>query len=240
MSQYGIQTQPNIDRQIEVNFQGKVFERFPVKTPIVNLGDDLFTVIRENALPAFQPGDFIVMSEKMVSITQRRVVHQSEVKVSRLAKLICRYVTKYPDDVGFENPLKMQVAIDQAGYLRMLFAVAIGGVMKFVFGKPGWFYIIAGNDVAAIDGFNPIAVKPFNEYAILSPANPDELCNRIEAELGIPAAVVDASNITTHTLGKSNGLKYSSESLKQILAGNPMGQGDEQTPILLIRKRASH
>lgn len=239
MSEFGIQTTPNADRQIEVNFQGKVFERFPVKTPIVNIGDDLFKVIRENALPSIQPGDFLVMSEKMVSISQNRVVHESQVKVTRLAQLICKYVTKYPDDVGFENPKKMQVAIDQAGYFRMLFAVAIGGVMKFVFGKPGWFYIIAGNDVAAIDGFNPIAVKPFNEYAILSPAEPDNLCNRIETELGIPAAIVDASNITTHTLGKSAGLKYSAESLKQILAGNPMGQGDEQTPMLIIRKRLS-
>jgi F420-0:gamma-glutamyl ligase-like protein len=234
---FGIQTQPNPDRTMEVEMDGEIYVRYPIKTRLVNLGDDYMEVVKTFAVPHFQPGDIITLSEKMIGICQKRVVHESEVEASWLAKLIAKYVTKYSDDVGWENPKKIQVAIEQVGYPRSMLAVAVGGVMKFVFKKPGWYYEIMGRDVAAIDGFNPIAIPPFNEYATLAPANPDGVCNRIENETGVPAAIVDASNVAVHILGKSDVMPYTEAQLIKLLEGNPAGQEDEQTPIILIRPK---
>jgi hypothetical protein len=236
MSEYGLRTEANPHRELTQEFNGTTYYRYPIRVPMVQIGDSYIELIKTYAAPEFKPGEdiFIVLSEKVISICQKRVIHQSEVEPTWLAKLICRFVTKYPNDVGFENPRKMQVAINQAGYLRMIAAIVIGGIAKFVFGKRGLFYSIAGNGVAEIDGFNPIAVAPFNEYAILGPAEPDATMDHIEKETGIPAIVVDASNVGFKILGRSSGVKISNTDVIAIMKGNPMGQGKEQTPIILV------
>lgn len=234
----GVQTQANPGREIDIVVNQRVYKRLPVKTRLINLGDNYIEIAREYVQPFVQPGDFVTISEKVIAICQQRVVHESKVKASWLAKLICRYVTKYPDDVGFENPKKMQVAINEAGYLRMILAVGIGGIMKYVFGKPGWFYRIAGNNINAIDGFNPIAIPPFNEYAMLAPAEPDKVCAEIEDAIGVPAVIVDANNVNTEIMGTSPGIAVmhlNHDDIRQIVQGNPMGQEDEHTPFLIIR-----
>lgn len=235
----GIQTTANPDRTLDIEADGVTYHRYPVKTPLVNIGDSYLDLMATYVKPYFQVGDFIAISEKVISICQKRVVHESEVEPGWLAKLICKFVTKYPDDVGFENPRKMQVAINEAGFLRMIAAVVGGGIMKYVFRKPGYFYIIAGNNINAIDGFNPIAIPPFNQYAMLSPAEPDKVCDEIYQQFGMPATIVDANNVNTEILGKGEVLVQAgldNLQLRKILLGNPMGQEDEHTPVLIVRK----
>jgi hypothetical protein len=239
-SNFGIQTEANPERTLDIDVAGTTYHRYPTRTPLINIGDSYMDMIKNYAVPHIQPGDFLAISEKVISICQKRVIHISEVKESSLAKLICRFVTKYPDDVGFENPKKMQVAINEAGYLRMIAAVIGGGIMKYVFRQPGWFYRIAGNQINAIDGFNPIAIPPFNEYAMLAPANADGVCNEIETAFGVPTTIVDANNVATEILGRSDGFKTKfsmiDKDIQAVLAGNPMGQEDEHTPMLIVRK----
>lgn len=236
MSEFGLRTQANPERELIIELNGKTYYRYPIRVPMVNIGDSYLDLISKFALPEFRPGqdDCIVVSEKVISICQKRVVHESEVEPTWLAKLICKYVTKYPKDVGFENPRKMQVGINQAGYVRTVLAVVIGGIAKFAFKKKGLFYTIMGNGVAEIDGFNPIAVPPFNEYAILGPAMPNETCEEIQQQVGIPTVIVDASNVATKVLGKSSAVPFTDREIERLILGNPMGQGREQTPIILI------
>lgn len=237
MSDYGLKTTPNPERQLTIEVDGQTYYRYPIRVPMVSIGDSYIELINKYALPEFKEEDScIVLSEKVISICQKRVVHQSEVQPSWLAKLICKYVTKYPNDVGFENPRKMQVGINQAGYIRTILAVAIGGIAKFLFKKRGIFYVIMGNGVAEIDGFNPIAVAPFNEYAILGPEKPNETAQEIQEVTNIPSVIVDASNVATKVLGKSKNVPFTDLQIQQLLLGNPMGQGREQTPIILITK----
>lgn len=238
MSNLGLQTAANPDRTIDISYDGVIYHRYPVKTDLVNIGDSYIDMIEKYAKQFIQPGDLLAISEKVISICQKRVIHESEVQPGWLAKLICRFVTKYPDDVGFENPRKMQVAINEAGFLRMIFAVGIGGLAKYLFGKRGWFYIIAGNNINAIDGFNPIAIPPFNQYAMLAPAEPDKVCDEIADKFGVMCTIVDANNVNTEILGASRNISptFTRQDLQKILAGNPMGQEDEHTPMLLVRK----
>src|SRR5690349_22940802 len=114
---------------------------------MVKFGDSLDDLIREYALPLAKPGDWIALSEKVVSVCQNNVRHISDVKAGWLAKLIVKGVKKYPHDIGFSLPEKMQVAVDLAGQPRMMLAMFLGTLGKVV-GVHGIFWRVAGHRVS--------------------------------------------------------------------------------------------
>lgn len=242
MAQYGFQHTANPGRQLSINIEGKTYERYPVATPWIQIGTELNDVIEQYAKDAFQKGDILCIASKLVSVCNKLVVHRSEVKVTWLAKFIVKFVTKWPNDVGYDNPPKMQVAIDRVGYPRMILAIVVGGVLKLL-GKRGYFYKIAGHQINAIDGFIPHATPPFNEYAFLPPTAEycEQLAKRIENRFGVGVAILDGNNIENHVFGMSPAVKtkFSKERLKEILSGNPQGQDDDGviTPMLIIREK---
>jgi len=77
---------------------------------------------------------------------------------------------------------------------------------------------------------------PYTEYAILPPKYPKETCNNIEKNLRIKTIIIDGNNINTEIIAVSDGVKISNQILREILIDNPMGQDDELTPFILIRK----
>jgi len=212
------------------------YERIPVKTHLIHIKEPLLPIIEKYIIPKIIKDDFIAISEKFVTISQGRIVHESVVHPSWLAKLVVRGVKKYKNDIGYSHPRKMQVAIMQAGAWRIFWAMIIGGITR-IFGRHGDFYRIAGHRVSEIDGFNPDAVPPFNEYAMIGPANPSKVCQEIEDKYKIPAAIVDANNINTEILGASDKIGASKETIRKILLDNPMGQNDELTPVVIVRKK---
>jgi hypothetical protein len=124
----------------------------------------------------------------------------------------------------------------QAGWFRMLFAMIFGGLSRLILRRRGDFWRIAGHRVSEIDGFNPKAMPPFNEFAMLGPGDPEKTCNEIEEKFGIPTTIIDGNNINVEILGMSKSLPVSKADARLILLDNPMGQDDELTPIILIRK----
>ncbi len=210
--------------------------RLPIKTHLIHIKEPIEPIITKYVLPKIKAGDFIVISEKFITISQGRVIHKSAVHPGLLAKLVVLGVTKYKNDIGYSSPYKMQVAIYQAGWWRILLAMIIGGITRF-FGRRGDFYRIADHRISEIDGFNPDAIKPFDEYAMLGPDNPDRVCQSIEDKFNIPSVIVDANNINTEVLGMSKKIDLTKDEIKKVLHDNPMGQGDELTPIVIIRKK---
>jgi hypothetical protein len=217
-----------------VEIEGQTYERIGVRTRMIGFGDDLDALVREYAAPLVQPGDWIALSEKVVSVCQNNARHISTVKVRWLARLIVKGVKKYPEDIAWEHPAKMQVAVDMAGYPRMLAALVLGGLTRLV-GIHGVFWRIAGR-VSEIDGFNPRAMYPYTEYAILPPRDPERVVQRIEDELDIPATIIDGNNINTKVISVSRGLPVDARLVRLILLDNPMGQDEEMTPIILVRE----
>jgi hypothetical protein len=239
-TQFGMLEFPNPGREFYKEYGRYRYARYPVRTHLVQIGEDYMSVIKKYAAPSLQPGDLLVLSEKFIGISQKRVVHESQIHAGWLARLICKFTTKYSNDIAWENPKKMQVAINEAGMFRAIYAVIWGGIRKYIFRRPGVFYEIMGRDIAAIDGFNPIAIPPFNEYAMLAPEKPNKVCQEIEKAVGVPTVIVDASNVAVHLLGKSgrvhSELKLEPRDVEALMEGNPMGQGREQTPIAILRK----
>jgi len=235
---YGIKSEANHKRELYQEVDGIKYARYPVATPIVNIGDDLMKFIDTYARPYYKKGDIFCISSKIISITQKFVVHRSEIKISPLARLIVKFVKKWPNDYGYSLPEKMQVAINMVGYPRMIVAL-IGGTFMKLLGKPGYFYRIAGNNINAIDGFIPTAMKPFNEYAFLPPKNGDAIADTIEKKFGMQTAIIDGNNVDNNIMGYSSLLRksFTKEKLMQILKGNPQGQDDDGdiTPMLIVR-----
>jgi hypothetical protein len=214
------------------------YQRIAIKTHKVMFGEDIVGVINQHAGTQLQQGDMLCLSQKVVAIAENNVVHISQVKAGLLAKLICRFVTKWPNDIGFSRPEKMQVAIQSAGYPRMILAVVVGGITR-LFGRRGDFYRIAGNKVSEIDGFNPKAMPPFDQYAMVPVADETAVCEKIEIATGCPAYIIDGNNINVKVVAMSQGFAahgLSAADLRLIMLDNPMGQDDELTPIFIIRK----
>jgi len=224
-----------MEKEIPITVEGKKYSRLPIKSHLIHIKEDISPILENSVKPNMQKGDWIAISEKYITISQGRVVHRSAVKPGWLAKFIVLGVKKYPDDIGFAEPYKMQVAIWQAGWWRMFFAMIFGAITR-VLGRHGDFYRIAGNRISEIDGFNPHAIPPFNEFAMLGPANPPKDAQDIEDKYGIPTVIIDGNNINVEVLGVSKGVPVSKELARLILLDNPMGQNDEMTPIVIVRE----
>jgi hypothetical protein len=220
-----------------ITVEGRTFQRWGVRTHKVAFGDDLMALVRTYAVPVARPGDWIALSEKVVSVCQNNVRHISTVKEQWLARLIVKGVTKYPKDIAWSHPKKMQAAIDMAGYPRMLAATFFGAITRAV-GIRGVFWQIAGR-VSEIDGFNPDSMWPYTEYVVLPPKDPERVCQGVEDELGIPAEIIDGNNIDVKIIAQSRRLPVDMRLSRLVLLDNPMGQDDEMTPIILVREERS-
>ena len=67
----------------------------------------------------------------------------------------------------------------------------LGGLSRLLLRRRGDFYRIAGHRISEIDGFNPDAMAPFDEFAMIGPGKPNEFCQRLEDKYKIPAAIID-------------------------------------------------
>ncbi len=215
---------------------GVTYERYAIPTRFVNIGDDYIEFMQEFAKPHMQEGDFLSISEKIIALCQKRIVYRKDIHPGFWAKLLCKFVRVTPAGPGAGTPYKMQLIIMLCGLPRVLFAAACSAVTK-LFGKKGVFYKVCGHDVDGIDGLidYDISYQEYVNYGILNPENPSGVCNEIEEKLGIPCMIVDACDISVEVLGKSKGLTLSNDTLAEVVRDNPAGQGDECTPIILIR-----
>lgn len=222
-------------RAVEMQLEEGVFQRIPIKTHFVTVGENYFDLIDTYVVPHYQPGDVLVMSEKVVSLCQKRVVYKKDLKVTWLARLLSRFATRNPAGPAMDNVYKMQVAINLNGRFKTLLAAVIGGIGK-LFGVRGLFYKILGPEVAGIDGFCVVGFEYYADKGILTPENPSAVCNEIKQHRGIDCIIVDANDLGVTILGKNRDNPYSDELLKLVIKDNPAGQGNEQTPFVLVRE----
>ena len=69
---------------------GIAYERVCVKTHMIHIKEEFDPLIEKYVKPLIQTGDWIAISEKVVTISQGRVVHESVIHPGWLAKLIVR------------------------------------------------------------------------------------------------------------------------------------------------------
>ncbi len=217
-----------------IDVSGRSYLRIPIKTRIVMPEDDIVAVAREYAGEQAEPGDILFVSEKVVAITQGRAVPTDTIRVSWLAQRLWPFVRQVPYGIGLRNPYSMQCAIDECGAGRILLAAVVGAVGKFI-GRRGDFYRIAGVQAAAIDAPGTAGIPEFRNCVIKAPKDPDRVAQSLADALGCGAAVVDVNDIDSAVLGVSRGVDP--EEVRLALKDNPLGQGAEQTPMGILRRR---
>jgi hypothetical protein len=227
---------PGIQPAKRIVVDGIAYDRYAIKVPrLIAFGENLEATLNEFVKPHYKPGDWVMISEKLVSISENKVRHISTVKVTWLARFIQKGVKKHKNMTAWDNPAKIQVAIEEAGLWRIIPAIIFGGIGK-IFRIRGLFWIIAGSRVSEIDGFTPEDMYPYTEWAVLPPSNAQRSCEEVEKNVGISAVTADANYINVKIVGVSKGVGLDKKTVRLILLDNPIGQGNKMTPFALVRR----
>ncbi|MBI4004537.1 asparagine synthase (glutamine-hydrolyzing) [Candidatus Roizmanbacteria bacterium] len=246
---------PNPQKELKINIDGKVYVRFPVHTDVIQKGDVVsrkvikYTngflnqlLIKSNFRRLHSKEWFVVLSEKIVAIAQGRSYFIWDINPGFWAKTLASFVTKTPYGIGLGSPWTMQLAINEVGTVRILFAATVASIAK-LFGAKGLFYTIAGGNIRAIDGPTEYSLYPSNVSAKLPPKNPKKVAKILHEELAKSLSktklrnfkgvvIIDANDLGRNVLGNSTG--YKNELIENIFRDNPMGQANEQTPIVIV------
>lgn len=210
------------------------FSRQAVKTHFVQIGENYIDLMEQYIKPIYQPGDIVSISEKVISLCQKRVIYKKDMKLSFLAKFLSKFASHSEAGIGVDSVWKMQFAIDHCGALKIIWAAICGGIGK-LFGKKGVFYDIAGQEVRGLDGFYDHAFQAYGDFGIRLPEDPDRVCNEIYEKTGIAAMVVDANDFTCDILGVADTIPFTRQQLAEMILDNPAGQSTQMTPFILIR-----
>ena len=203
----------------------------PVRTRLVAPGDDLATLVGDAVRGIARPGDVVAIAETAVAIAQSRFIAAEAIRPSRLALLLSRHAGAM---ATMSQPESLQLVIDQVGTRKVLWAT-VAHVAGRVRGKRGVFYEVLGEAIAAIDGYTG-TLPPYERAIVLGPAEPDRVATELAGALGVHVAIVDANDLRrAKALGVSPQLDRAG--VERALLGNPHGNGDEQTPLVVLAWR---
>lgn len=237
-----------ISKPFEAN--AKQYERLLVKTDVFEKNDDYgrkiasyinYKLLRENKKW------YVVVSEKIVAISQGRSYFIWDIHPNIVARTLSRFVTRTPYGIGLGSPWTMQLALEEVGFTRIMLASLVAVVTK-PFKIKGMFYRVAGREAAAIDGPTEYSLFPSNVSAKLAPRDPHAAAEAIDVAVEERlkqtkslrnfrdtfggAVVIDANDIGRNVLGNST--EFDDKYIENIFADNPMGQGTEQTPVTIV------
>jgi hypothetical protein len=226
--------QANPGKNLVRTVDGVDYLRIPVKTHLITKDDDMSDVLAHYPKDKMKPGDILFISEKAVACTQSRAIPMEDIKPRKLAVTLSRYVTKTPAGIGLGIPETMEMALQECGTPRILFA-AFCSVLGKLLGQKGWFYYVAGPKARGIDGPTEGTIPPYDHYVVLTPADPMGTSKKLAQSFGYPVAIVDINDLGANILGFSE-KKPSLDWLAKALGDNPLGQGEECTPMGILRK----
>src|SRR3989344_3548879 len=225
---------PNADKKLNIELDNGTYARLPIKTHVVTKNDQIIDVVKRYTQPYLKEGDIIFVSERIVAISQGRAFPVAEIQPSALATFLVRFVHASPYGIGLGSPWTMELAIREAGVMRILLGAFASAITK-PFGIRGVFYKVVGKNINAIDGPCSYPLPPFNEYAKLGPKNPHGVARELAAALGVRVVIIDANDLGVAILGISD-KTIADNFCAQVFRDNPLGQSSEQTPLCIVRK----
>jgi len=203
----------------------------PVRTPLVQPGDDLSATIAACVRGIAAPNDVICVAETTVAIGQGRSIAAEYVRPTLLARLLAQHAGIY---ATVNQPESMQLVMDNVGAWKVLYASAAAAAGRVV-GRRGDFYRILGAAVAEIDGYTG-TMPPYERHIVFGPEKPDEAAAAIAQACGAHAVIVDVNDLQkVEILGASDGVALAA--IAECLRGNPHGNSDQQTPVVILKYR---
>lgn len=226
--------EPNPDKKLIIDLENGTWARLPIKTHIITKDDTIFEIVKRYANPHLLRNDILFISERIVAITQGRAFPIKDIKPSPLAKFLVQFVHKSPYGIGLGSPWTMELALKEAGIVRILLGVFAAALTK-PFGIKGVFYNVVGKHINAIDGPCSYTLPPYNEYAKLGPAQPEKVAKDLQTKIHHDVVIIDANDLGVAVLGKSS-KDISDIFCTNVFRDNPLGQSTEQTPLCIVRK----
>lgn len=203
----------------------------PIRTALIAPGQDLVQLVGDAVRGIAAPGDVLAISETAVAIAQGAFIPAEAIRPSWLAFVLARRAHPL---ATVNQPESMQLVIDDVGIPRVLAAVA-AQLFGLLVGRRGRFYEVLGEAITAIDGYTG-TMPPYERAIVLSPREPDAVAARIANALRCGCAIVDVNDLQrAKILGASPGVAR--DAVAQALLDNPHGNGDEQTPIVVLKWR---
>ncbi|MBV8655647.1 MAG: coenzyme F420-0:L-glutamate ligase [Candidatus Eremiobacteraeota bacterium] len=204
----------------------------PVRTALVRPNDDLVQIVADAVRGIARAGDVVAVSETAVAIAEGEFVPAEYVRPSRLAYALSRRAGAL---ATVNQPESMQLVIDRAGVWRVVRATA-AHVLGRLRGRRGAFYEVMGDAITAIDGYTG-TMPPYERAIVFAPRDPNGFSSEFRKRTGIACAVVDANDLQkAKVLGASSGVDCAA--VERALLDNPHGNGDEQTPVVVLKWRA--
>ncbi len=205
----------------------------PVRTRLVHAGDDVVGIVADAVRGIARPGDAIAISETAVAIAQGEFVPAEYVRPSKLALALSQRAGAL---ATVNQPESLQLVIDAVGAPKVVYAAAMHVLGRLV-GRRGAFYEVMGDAITAIDGYTG-TLPPYERAIVLAPREPDAFAQSVLERTGIACVVVDANDLEkAKVLGASTGANRAA--IANALLGNPHGNGDEQTPIVVLKWRGN-
>lgn len=248
--------EPNQDKKLDIVLVNNTYRRYSLRTDIFAREDDLNDSVSQYVKNFFARlpkqnashnsyGDkpwYLFISEKVVAITQGRSYFIGDIHPRWSATFLSKFVSKNPYGIGLGSPWTMELAIREVGLFKVIFA-SLGGAVGKLIGKKGWFYILVGENVRAIDGPTEYSTYPSNVSAKLAPKDSDKVSEQLTKRLKdvLPAqyadnlkgvVVIDSNDIGRNILGHNTTLPETT--MEDIFSDNPLGQADERTPIAVV------
>ncbi len=212
----------------------------PIKTHLLTSLDNPEEMVKQYVVPHAQKGDIVTIGESPLAIMQGRYRHNADLKPGWLASRLC-YMFQSTSSLATSGGL--QALIDQVGAWRVFLAFVGSVPFKLIpqgiaksLDIDGMFYRLAGEQANLVDDVTG-TIPPYDQFIVLGPQNPKAVCDRIKAETGLSAAIVDVNDLRrVKILASTDDVSHAF--LQTALISNPAGNASEQTPVVLIRPSA--
>ena len=200
-----------------------------VRTHLLGPFDDPAEVVRRYAVAHARPGDIVTIGETPLAVMQGRFRDPRMLRPTWAATRLAQFMH---GEGALGTAGGMQALVDEHGALRVLAALA-GGAAGKALRQDGWFYRLAGPQARLVDDVTG-TLPPYDNFVVVGPERADDVCAAITAATGLAAAIVDANDLgKVDVVGATDGVPH--ELVKAALTANPAGNGDESTPIVIIR-----
>lgn len=206
----------------------------PIRTHLLCPGDDPVDLVRRYVVSDAAPGDIVTIGETPLAVMQGRFRDPREQRSTWAATRLAQFMS---GEGALGTAGGMQYLVDEVGAIRVAGALAGGALAKAV-KQNGWFYRLAGPQARLVDDVSG-TLPPYDKFVVGGPLGSDDVCRAIKAATGLDAAVVDANDLgKVDVIGKTPGVDV--RTVRAALRSNPAGNGDEMTPLVLIRPNANH
>jgi len=202
-----------------------------ITTDLLGCFDNPVNTVIEYCKGIVKKNDILTIGESPLSIMQNRYISPQNLEYSLFSKALCYF---FHPTSSLATACGMQLLINRIGVTRITFALFVGYLFKLV-GIKGMFYRLTGSESSLIDDISG-TVTPYDKSIVMGPLNAALFCKEVSNYLNIDVAVVDVNDLGgVKVLASSN--KKVNKILKRNLLSNPAGNGDEKTPIVLIREK---